>query len=514
MRPASGLEGWHMQGQQQLADPAFLAIRLFVTASFLGALYAVIRPAILLAAGRQKRDRVRARYALAAWMLVSFVCLLLIRHGVERWFKRLGNYLDPLVVILPPGWFAGILIGLYRTLIATCVLVLLFQIVGAVYWFLDSRLEARIASIRQREESLRRKDVRLHVLTALQRVWRMIRATVMAILVVVFVVLDFRFFPNTAAVVDTLIEYLGTPGRQVALAILYYLPNLGFLGVIFAVGWLLLKLVRQVFNWLTDGTLNIRGFQPEWAEPTYKLCRTVILLFLLMISLPYLPGASSQFFSGFSLFVGALVTLGSTGAIGNIIAGIMLTYTNAFCIGDHISVGGTSGSVIQKSLLVTHILTPQNEECTVSNSAILSSSVINYSTQAASAGLVLTVRAGIGYDVDWRTIHRLMIEAASQTGHILPDPAPYVWQISLDDYAVTYELRAVTNSAALRYDTHSRLQANVLDAFNRAGVEIMTPSVLSHRDASMPAVPQEQYPGRSRQRGIAVQVDSHPPRQT
>ena len=73
-----------MQGQQQLTDPAFLAIRLFVTASFLGALYAVIRPAILLAAGRQKRDRVRARYALAAWMLVSFVCLLLIRHGVER----------------------------------------------------------------------------------------------------------------------------------------------------------------------------------------------------------------------------------------------------------------------------------------------------------------------------------------------------------------------------------------------------------------------------------------------
>ena len=87
---------------------------------------------------------------------------------------------------------------------------------------------------------------------------------------------------------------------------------------------------------------------------------------------------------------------------------------------------------------------------------------------------------------------------------------PISWQISLDNYAVTYELRAFTDDAALRYETHSRLQANVLDAFNRAGVEIMTPSVLSHRDGSMPAVPQEQYPGRARQRGIAVEIGSHP----
>jgi small-conductance mechanosensitive channel len=495
-----------MQGQPQLSDSVFLAIRLGIMLFYLALLFLVLRRALLLAAGRQSRHRDRARYALTAGMLLSLACLLLIRDMVERWLTQLGNYLDPLVLLLPPGWFAAILIGLYRTLAATCVLVLLFQIVGAIHWFLESRLEARIAVIRQREESFRRKDLRLHVLHALQRAHRAVRAIVLAILAIVFLVLIFRFFPRTAAVVDTFMAYLGTPARHVALAVLNYMPNVGYLSVICAMGWLLLKLARQIFNWLGDGTLGIRGFQPDWAEPTYKLCRTLLLLFLLMISLPYLPGASSQFFSGFSLFVGALVTLGSTGAIGNIIAGIMLTYTNAFRVGDHVSIGGTTGSVVQKSLLVTHILTFQNEECTVSNSAILSSSVINYSTQAASTGLILAVRAGIGYDVDWRTIHRLMIDAARQTEHILPDPAPCVWQISLDNYAVTYELRACTDNAALRFATHSRLQANVLDAFNRAGVEIMTPSILSHRDGSLLTVPREQYPGRERQRGIAIEL--------
>ncbi|MBP1596670.1 MAG: mechanosensitive ion channel family protein [Acidobacteria bacterium] len=499
-----------MQAQPQLSESVFLAVRLVAMLSYLVLLYLVLRRALLVAVGRQHRHRVRARHTLAGCMLLAFVCLLLIRHGAEKWLTQLGNYLDPLVLLLPPGWFAASLIGLYRTLTAGCALVLMFQIVGAIHWFLESRLETWIAIVQQQEESLRRKSVRLQVLLAIQWANRAARTIVLAVLVVVYIVLDFRFFPRTAVVVDTFMAYLGTPASQVAMAFFNYLPNLGYLSVICAVGWLLLKLARKIFNWLGDGTLSIRGFQPDWAEPTYKLCRTLLLLFLLMISFPYLPGASSQFFSGFSLFVGALVTLGSTGAIGNVIAGIMLTYTSAFRVGDQVSIGGTIGSVVQKSLLVTHILTFQNEDCTVSNSVILSSSVINYSTQAASTGLILTVRAGIGYDVDWRTIHRLMIEAAHQTELILPDPAPCVWQISLDNYAVTYELRAFTNNAALRYETHSRLQANVLDAFNRAGVEIMTPSVLSHRDGSMLAVPREQYPGRARQHGIAVELDRNP----
>jgi hypothetical protein len=56
------------------------------------------------------------------------------------------------------------------------------------------------------------------------------------------------------------------------------------------------------------------------------------------------------------------------------------------------------------------------------------------------------------------------------------------------------------------YDTHSRLRANVLDEFNREGLEIMTPSIFAHRDASELAVPQEQFPGRPVSPGIAINL--------
>jgi hypothetical protein len=71
---------------------------------------------------------------------------------------------------------------------------------------------------------------------------------------------------------------------------------------------------------------------------------------------------------------------------------------------------------------------------------------------------------------------------------------------------VTYELRAFTRDADAMFQTLSELRANVLDAFNRAGVEIMTPSILAHRDASQLAVPLEQFPDRPPAGGIAVDV--------
>ena len=59
--------------------------------------------------------------------------------------------------------------------------------------------------------------------------------------------------------------------------------------------------------------------------------------------------------------------------------------------------------------------------------------------------------------------------------------------------------------------TSSSLRRNVLDAFNTAGIEIMTPSVFAHRDASVLAVPEERFPRRGPARGIVVDVNRSSP---
>lgn len=82
---------------------------------------------------------------------------------------------------------------------------------------------------------------------------------------------------------------------------------------------------------------------------------------------PYLPGSDSPIFKGISVFFGLLFTFGSTGSLSNIIAGLVLTYTRAYKIGDRVMLGDILGDVIEKSLLVTRIRTIKNEIISIPN---------------------------------------------------------------------------------------------------------------------------------------------------
>ena len=144
---------------------------------------------------------------------------------------------------------------------------------------------------------------------------------------------------------------MARPLRDIGTSVLDYLPNLAYVVVILILGFYALKAVKYLFTSIEQGTVVIGRFLPEWANPTYRLVRTLLLLFLLMVTYPYLPGSKSQFFQGFSVFLGALITFGSSSTIGNIVAGTVLTYTRAFRIGDLITIGDRTGVVIEKNVV-------------------------------------------------------------------------------------------------------------------------------------------------------------------
>jgi small-conductance mechanosensitive channel len=209
----------------------------------------------------------------------------------------------------------------------------------------------------------------------------------------------------------------------------------------------------------------------------------------LIIIFPYLPGSDSPAFQGLSLFVGLLLSLGSTTAIANVVAGIVLTYTRAFNVGDRVSIHDTVGVVVERGMFVTRLKNTKNEIISIPNSMTLTTHIINYSEQARGAGLLLYTSVTIGYDVPWTRVHELLISAALATDDIDSDPEPFVLQKSLDDYSVNYQLNATTRDAVGMPRTHSNLDANILDAFNEAGVEIMSPMFMATRDGSELTIP-------------------------
>lgn len=492
---------------ETLSASAISGVRFVLAVVVLSTLGLVVYRAIISFVGVRSRDLGKRKYLFAAGSLGAALLLILLQKPAARVLTSLSMSLTRMIHISDESWASAVLVGLYNTLTATVVLLLLIQIVGASYWFLETLLESRRNRFVVSGTPESQSAAGVHIAKALRLLNKIVRTTVIVAILLVFLPLTLRYFPRTAVFVDTLGSQLASPAHDIGQAILDYIPNLAYLLIIVLLGWGFLKLIKYIAASVETRSLVIRGFEPEWALPTYKLVRFLFLVFLLMVSYPYLPGASSRFFQGFSVFIGALVTFGSSGAISNIVSGIVLTYTRAFRIGDMVRIGDATGTVLEKTLLVTRLRTNRNEEMTIPNGAVLSNTVQNYTARASAGGLALTVTAGIGYDVDWRRVQELMTEAARRTEHILIDPAPLVLQTSLGDFAVEYELRAWTGRADEMLVTNSNLRRNVLDAFNTAGIEIMTPNVLAHRDASVLAVPEERFPHRLAARGIAVDVN-------
>lgn len=400
----------------------------------------------------------------------------------------------------------AIAIGAGLTLVATIVLIVLLRLVRRGIARGEAMLEARKDG---GLPSLRIKT--LEILTAeqvaqgLAAVLRFLRVAVILLLLYFYLPLILGFFPWTAPYADRLLGYVLDPLGRIGWGVLEYLPNIAFIAVIVVVTRYALVVVKAVFTAVGRGTLTFGGFEPEWAEPTYKIARFLVIAFVLVVIFPYLPGAQSDAFKGISLFLGLLVSLGSSSAISNIIAGVVLTYTRAFSVGDRVRIAETTGDVVAKSLLVTRVRTVKNVDVTIPNAMVLGAHVLNYTAMARNEGLILHTAVTIGYDVPWRQVHELLLGAAAQVPELSKEPKPFVLQTALGDFSVAYELNAYTRSASGFAETYSSLHAAIQDAFNAAGIEIMSPQYHALRDGNTLTIPESQRPAGYVPPGFRVQ---------
>ncbi len=249
-----------------------------------------------------------------------------------------------------------------------------------------------------------------------------------------------------------------------------------FLIIIFLVTRYLLKLIKLLFTGLQNGDIVIKNFYPDWAMPTFKILRILIIAFSLIIAYPYIPGSDSSAFKGVSVFLGLLLSLGSSSFISNVIAGYTLTYRRAFRRGDRIRVNESEGFVEEQSLLVTRLRSVKFEEIVIPNSLLINSNIINYTSRAKELGLILHTVVGIGYETPWRQVDAMLKSAADRTEGLLKDPPPYVLKLSLGDFAVNYEINAFCNDATRMHFLYNQLHQNILDVFNENNVQIMTPA--------------------------------------
>ncbi len=303
----------------------------------------------------------------------------------------------------------------------------------------------------------------------------------------------FSFFPFTEHLAQQFYAYIEEPVKYVFNGIINFIPSLFFIIIIGLTARYFVRVIKVITADIELGKLQLKNFHKDWARPTGKLASLLIYALALVLIFPYLPGSGSSAFQGVSIFIGAIISFGSTSAIANIIAGVVITYMRPFQIGDRVKIDNIVGDVIDKTILVTHLRTTKNEDVTIPNANILIGNIINYSSHE-SGNIILHTTVTLGYDVTWQQANELLIEAANRSPFLFKEPAPFVLQTSLDDFYVSYELNAYTKKFKKIPFIYSEIHKNILDVFDQAGVEILSPGYTAVRDGNVTTVPSQLTP--------------------
>lgn len=303
-----------------------------------------------------------------------------------------------------------------------------------------------------------------------------------------------RQFPFTRPFGETFEGWLFDRLGELALLMLHGIPGLLLAGLVFVIAGTFLRMIRPLLDRIEAGDVQLGALDRDTIRPTRRILNVAVWLFAIAMAYPYLPGSDSRAFQGLSLLVGLMVSMGGSGLVGQAASGLILMYTRTLRAGEYVRIADHEGTVVDVGTFTTRIRTGMGEERVLPNSLILGEATRNYSRTVVGPGFIVDTTITIGYDAPWRQVHALLLAAAHRVPGVVPSPAPQVFQTALSDFYVEYRLvlQASQVGPRSRAETIDALHREIQDAFNAAGVQIMSPHYLGD-PADAKVVPRERW---------------------
>jgi small-conductance mechanosensitive channel len=301
-------------------------------------------------------------------------------------------------------------------------------------------------------------------------------------------------FPYTRPWGEQLHAFLTGTIADIVLGMARATPELLIAVLIFFIARGINGILGNFFDRVQSGWIKVAWLDADSTRPTRRLASMAVWIFALVMAYPYLPGSGTEAFKGLSVLLGLMVSIGASGIVGQAASGLILMYTRTFRPGEYVRVAEHEGTVVEMGMFTTRVRTGLGEELTLPNSLVLGGVTKNYSRAVQGQGFVLDTAVTIGYDVPWRQVHAMLIEAARRTEGVLAEPPPLVYQTALSDFYVEYRLvcQAIQAEARPRAEALSVLHASIQDVFNEHGVQIMSPHYLGD-PAAEKIVPKDRW---------------------
>ena len=196
-----------------------------------------------------------------------------IREGIEAYrFDR-----------TPEKLRHNIVQALLRTLLLVVVLFILRYLFKVIDRYVEKVFKRRVRKLEAKSMRMIQSE---HILRVITAVLNLVKTVLVLGLIYVFLNFVLKLFPWTRYLANNLLEWVIDPLKIMAVGFIEYLPSLFFLVILFLVTRYLLRLLRGFFDAVHNQNMRLKDFDPEWAWPTYRIIRVIVIVFALLLLIP------------------------------------------------------------------------------------------------------------------------------------------------------------------------------------------------------------------------------------
>lgn len=244
------------------------------------------------------------------------------------------------------------------------------------------------------------------------------------------------------------------------------LPKLLLIVICLVVVKILLKITEKILD------------KSKLDKSLHAIIRSVVKILLLFVAVMIVAAAFginvSSLLAVLSI-AGVAVSLAIQDILSNFFSGVVLLGSKPFKVGDYVTVGGQSGTIVETGLTHTKLHTVDNQVILVPNSAVTSNVITNV-TAEDTRRVDFTFTAS--YNAPTETVKEALREAADLP-QVLKDQPVFVQVGKYGDSSVEYLLRVWVKTADY-WDVYFAVTERVRDTYAAHGVEMTYPHINVH----------------------------------
>lgn len=287
---------------------------------------------------------------------------------------------------------------------------------------------------------------------------------------------------------DTLVNFI----REIGLS-----PHLVFYEVlVFFIGLIILRIIRRslknVRNRGESFISRLRFFEAVRTKAPFRsprkqrekalegyaqrfsiIRRTIvvvyIVLWLLVMVAPLFGRISATFVSIIAAILAAIIGIAARPFLENMIAGVVITFSRQFRVGDTVLIDNQYGTVEDITITHTVIKLWDWKRLIIPNSSMLTKEMVSYTTK--DSYIWAYVEFWVSYEADMYKVEEIALDAASRSLHFARTGVPRFWIMEMAKEGIKCWVAAWTLNPAdawyLKIDVRKRL----IQEFAKQGIK-------------------------------------------